>query len=245
MTEIDAPFQPGTVKPESDYLELQRLGKKLGIPVVQQFIKLESLAPDGSLHAAYEDRSRTLNRNYWNWFYKQFGGFITSTSGPATTLAMASDTTFGAGHLTNKNTAGTVANTSATTFGGGPAAMGSAGSVAAGLVAGTGVAAESFEDVALGALIAHGNGAGQLAYQAMTLGTPAYNAGTLTWTWACSRVLNNNSGGTIVVGETGLYAFNGNGNTYMIARDLLSPAVSVLNAGQLTITVTQTLTFPA
>ena len=239
-------FVPGTIKPESDYEEFARLGAKLGLPCPQAHITLESFDASGKLVDRYSERSRTLNRNYWNWLFKHFGGFITSVSGATVTLALAADTTYGAGHLTNSSIAGVVANTNATNFGGGPVVIGSLGSTAAGLVVGTGTGAESFEGVALGALVAHGTGAGQMSYQAMTIGIPTYNAGTLTWTWAATRILNNNSGGTIVVGETGVYGYQAvAGVTYMIMRDLLGATVSVLSGGQVTVTYTMTLVYPA
>lgn len=243
---IHTPFEPGTVKPESDYEEFSRLGAKLGFPCPQAHITLESRDESGIIVDLYHDRSRTLNRNYWNWLFKIFGGFVQSVGSPPDSVAMASNTTFGAGHLTNKNTAGTVTNTNSTVFGAGPTMIGSLGSTSVGIVVGTGTAAESFEDVALGALVANGTGAGQMSYQAMSLAAPSYNSGTLTWTWVTSRILNNNSGGTIVVGEVAGYAFHGGtATTYMIMRDKLGSTVSVLSGGQLTVTYTMSLVFPA
>lgn len=240
------PFVPGTIKPESDYEEFSRLGTKLGLPCPQTHITLEALDASGKLVDRYSERSRTLNRNYWNWLFKEFGGFIQTTGSAGNSFAMASDTTFGAGHLTNKSIDAVVTNTNGTTLGGAPAIIGSLGSTAAGIVVGTGTGAESFEDAALGAICANGTSAGQMSYQAMTLGTPTYNAGTLTWTWVATRILNNNSGGTIVVGETGVYGYKATaGVTYMLMRDLLGATVSVLSGGQVTVTYTMTLVFPA
>jgi hypothetical protein len=161
-------------------------------------------------------------------------------------MALSSDSTFGAGHLTNKTTAGTVINVNVTNFFTFPAVYAPVSNAASGIVCGTGTAAESFEDVALGAAIANGTGAGQFSYQAMSLNAPSYNGGTLKWTWTISRIMNNNSGGTIVVGETGIYGYAQNlVNVHMIMRDLLSPTQSVLNGGQCTVTYTMELTFPA
>ncbi|MBL8484123.1 MAG: hypothetical protein JNJ60_18140 [Rhodocyclaceae bacterium] len=111
---------------------------------------------------------------------------------------------------------------------------------------GTGTTAESFEHFALAALVAQGTSSGQLSYQATVNGGQSYNAGTKVWTSTLARILNNNSGGTIVVAETGIYANQANGATnHMIERSLLGATVSVLNTGQLTVTYTMTLTFPA
>lgn len=240
----DEPFQPGTVKPEEYYEAFSKLGAALSLPCPQAHVSLESRDANGNLVDLYEARSRTLNRNYWNWLFKGFGGFIATTAGGAN--AMASDTTYGAGHLTNKTTAAAVTNTNSTTFQCSP--VGSVTAIAntsSGIVVGTGTAAESFEDVALGALIATGNASGQLAYQAQALATPTYNAGSLTWTWTAVRIMNNNSGGTIVIGEMAYYFTQGGGGVYMLMRDKLTPTVSVLNAGQATATYTFTLVFPA
>jgi hypothetical protein len=240
------PFIPGTVKPESDYEEFSRLGAKLGLPCPQAHITLESFDASGDLVDRYHDRSRTLNRNYWNWLFKAFGGFIASPTSPSLSLAMASNTTFGAGHLTNKTTAAAVTNTNVTNFNPPPSVIAGIGVATAGIVVGTGTAAEAFDDAALGAAVANGTGAGQMSYQAMALAAPSYNAGTLTWTWVTTRIMNNNSGGTIVVGETGIYGYQSiTGASYMIMRDKLGATVSVLSGGQVTCTYTMSLTFPA
>jgi hypothetical protein len=241
------PFVPGTVKPEADYEEFSRLGAKLGLPCPQAFISLESTAPDGALHDSFTDRSRTLNRNYWNWLFKLFAALVPTGSG-AVSNALTADTLYGAGHMTNKNTAGTISNGSSTGWGSGPGTVSAVAVDTNGIVVGTGTGAEAFDDFALGTKIAHGNGAGQFAYNAMVQQMPSYNAGTLTWTATIVRIFNNNSGGTIVVGETGIYGLASAVSTtvpYMIMRDKLSSTVSVLNGGQLTVTYTMVLTFPA
>lgn len=242
MNEI---FQPGTVKPEADYLELERLSKKLGIPVPMMHIKVEATNPDGSAGEKYEGRSRTFNRNFWNAVFTQYSGVAVSSG------------TFGAGVLSVKNTSGTTKtiggryldNPNPTLNGAdaGGIVVGGLG-LATGIVVGTGSTAESFENNTLVTLVAHGTGAGQLSYAAQVSPTPSYVAGTKTWTSLYTRIFNNNSGGTIIVAETGIYySFTvvGSTATVMAERTLLGATVSVLNAGQLTITYTITLTFPA
>lgn len=239
------PFQPGTVKPESDYEEFARLGAKLGLPCPQAHLSLKSLDSQGNLVDEYADRSRTPNRNYWNWLFRVFGA-LHCFGGSTGNNAFTSDATFGAGHMTVKTTAGVVQNTNVTTTGA-PGGITDTGLSSLGVVCGTGTAAESFEDVALGARIANGTSAGQLSHVAMTQQTPTYNAGTLTWTALVIRIFNNNTAGTIVVGETGIYCTTG-GNTglvFMLMRDKLGSTVDVLAGGQLTVTYTFTLTFPA
>ncbi len=233
-------FMPGTVKPEADYEELNRLACKLGIPVPMMQVSFVATDEKGNETGRFEDRSRTTNRNFWN---NLFNSYAAAPSGTAT---------FGAGFLTLKNTAAALVNPNADTNGSGAtnprnfvfgSGIGTLGT-AQGLVVGTGTAAESFEDYALGALIAHGNGAGQLAHSAQNATTLSYNSGSKTWTATLARIFNNNSGGTIVVGECGIYGVM-NAQVYMFCRDKLGATVSVLNTGQGTLTYTSTLTFPA
>jgi hypothetical protein len=236
----DTPFVPGTVKPEEAYELHGRLGAALGLPCPQTFIKLESVAQDGSLHAHYNERSRTVNRNFWNLLFINMGLLRGNSAGPT------SDTTFGAGHMNGKGTTGTVLNANSSGGYSQPYAWANVSSDTQGIVVGTGGAAESYEGFALTTQVLTGNTAGTLLYNAQAIPTPAYNAGTLTWTNAFVRIFNNNSGGTITISETGLYANCGGGSLYaMILRDLLGATVPVLDGGQLTVTITMTLTFPA
>jgi len=234
-------FQPGTVKPEADYLELERLGAKLGIPVPMMFVTLEARDKNGNLTGRYHDRSRTYNRNFWNSVFS----FITATA--------TSSGTFGAGVLSIKDTGGTTR----TVNGDGGYAVGcgflhlsaAIGDATIGNVVGTGSTAESFENNALVTKVAHGTGSGQISYGGQGSPVPSYNAGTKVWTTLQSRFFNNNSGGTIVIAETGMYpniTYGSNAQSpTMIERSLLGATVSVLNGGQLTVTYTITLTFPA
>lgn len=238
------PFQPGTVKPEADYLELERLSRKLGIPVPMMFINVAATNPDGSPGQSYEGRSRTFNRNFWNYAL----GIMAIT--PAGTL------TFGAGYLAVKNISGTVFamtqddvgnNNRGGQFLYGPA-VATMGSLR-GIVVGIGTTAESFEHVALATPLEHGNYSGKISYSTQAVTVVSYNSGTKVWTATLARIFNNNSGGTLVVSETGIYALpantNGLSSEFMLCRDLLGATVSVLDAGQLTVTYTMTLTFPA
>jgi hypothetical protein len=107
-----------------------------------------------------------------------------------------------------------------------------------GIVAGTGAVAPTINDYALGTLIAHGVGAGQLSYSAMTYGTPAADASTSHFT--CTRNLANNSGGAITVNEIGLYVQAYETPAYitsyhMILRDVIGGGINVPNGQTLTI----------
>lgn len=108
-----------------------------------------------------------------------------------------------------------------------------------GIVVGTGTGAESNSDYALGTLIAHGVGAGQLSY------------GSTSWVDAqvigvnvdlqILRALVNNSGGEITIEEVAIYArttdASGNGRYFCIIRDLTG-GVAVADGQTATITYT-------
>lgn len=228
-------FEPGTVKPEQDYEDLARLGSMLGIPTMQMYIGIEVLNADGSAGDKYFDRSRTYNRNFWNKF---FSTFVSPNLGSAT---------FGAGFLATKQTGGAVTNIDYTGayYNHDFVATATAGTTTQGIVVGTGTTAESFEAFALTAKVANGTSAGLLTYQAGSLVTAIYNSGTLTWTATCNRIFNNNSGAAIVIAETGIYEYQYSSVNHMTCRDLLSSTVSIPNGGQMTVTYTKTLVYPA
>jgi hypothetical protein len=82
----------------------------------------------------------------------------------------------------------------------------------------------------------------------MTRPVPTYD--TKVWTTVHSRVLNNNSGGSITIKETGLvwsgYAFEASASTfYLVERSVLSPTVDVAAGAQLTVTYTISSSFAA
>lgn len=237
---VEEPFRPGTIKPEEDYIEINRLGKKLGIPIPLLFVELMAKDKDGIVTGYYKDRSRTFNRNFYNAVFTALTG-VTTSSG-----------TFGAAVLSMKNTAGTtktIRGDSGTNVAVGYCLQSSASIGTTGIIAGTGTTAESFENSALVTPIAQGTSSGQMSYNAVTAPTPTYNAGTKVWTCVYARIMNNNSGGSITVAETGLYVScldsTGVNFTAMTERTLLGATVAVANAGQLTVTYTFTLTFPA
>lgn len=96
-----------------------------------------------------------------------------------------------------------------------------AGSTATGIVAGTGTNPVDLANYALQTLIAEGNGAGQLNYQAVSF-MNALTSGT-TRKVTFSRQLKNNTASDITVNEIGLYATGHDGATirnYCIDRTL-------------------------
>jgi len=123
-----------------------------------------------------------------------------------------------------------------------------AGIVTNGIIAGTGVTAPDITDRHIETLIAHGVGAGQLQYSAMTYGAPAADATTSQFT--ITRNFANGSGGAITVNEIALYVKShnsawayssyGGGITqtlmyFMTIRDTIAGGISVGNGQTLTV----------
>jgi hypothetical protein len=155
---------------------------------------------------------------------------------------------YGAGYMTCKNTSAALKYSSTylcKTMDGYAGQISSAGF---GIVVGTGDTAFSVDDYVLATPVAQGTGSGQMSYQAMTRPVPTYD--TKVWTTVHSRVLNNNSGGSITIKETGLvwsgYAFEASASTfYLVERSVLSPTVDVAAGAQLTVTYTISSSFAA
>lgn len=205
-------------------------------------LKLDQIGVEPA--TVYNARSQSWVRNAYNIAVTQLCAIRNNAGGA-----------YGAGGMYNKNTAGTNryynTNTSVHSIGTVASWEGALGSVSTGIVVGTGTGAESFEDYALGALVANGTGTGQLSYAAQETSTAAYTSGTKTWASTLVRYINNNSGGAIVVGEVGIYvtayyvAAN-NTDQFMLARDLQDPSVSVADTAQLKVTYTITsMAYPA
>lgn len=197
-------------------------------PPPRTFINMMVHDANGEQVLDMDMKSNSWVRNAYNWLAKAFF------------YGIGVGSTYAEGALYNKNTSGTLQGAYAVT----PAFNNSVGSSAFGIVVGTGTTAETLESFNLATPIAHGTGAGQLSYQADTWGTPTYTAGTKKWTFASSRIFNNNSGASITVNEVGLIS-SFSGNYQMMSRDVLGAGVVVPNGGQLTVTYTQEMTFPA
>ncbi|MDP2645454.1 MAG: hypothetical protein Q8P24_10975, partial [Desulfobacterales bacterium] len=78
----------------------------------------------------------------------------------------------------------------------------------------------------------------------------AYDGPSKTWTNTLTRVINNNSGGTITIAEVGLVLniaaiFSSNNQYILIAREVLGVTQDVLNGEQLTVTQDITLDLSA
>ena len=95
-----------------------------------------------------------------------------------------------------------------------------------GAVIGTGTGAETLTDNTL-TLINNGTTSGKMSWGAISHTTDGSLAPT--YTSAISRLFTNSSGGTITVGECGLYG-NFVGTLYLFNRDLLPSTIDVLNS---------------
>jgi hypothetical protein len=104
-----------------------------------------------------------------------------------------------------------------------------------GVVAGTSDAAVDRDDFNLDALIAHGNGVGQLWYNAQQFAGPAEVDGGYRLT--LTRQLDNNSGGGITIREVGLIAdynitgVSNNFTQFLFLRDLIPGGHAVPDGG--------------
>ena len=235
---------------EGQYRRLARLGQKLGIPVPEAFLEMEVKMPDGRTAHHHKQRSHSWTRNGHNLFFCGIAG-INATSA-----------LFQAGVLSFKNTVnanyGGTVSLSNTVGGynwlrtlGQDAPCGyfaGAGVLTCGIVVGSGVSDENFENYVMQAPILHGTGAGQLSYAASEIPVLSWDAGTKTLSVSHVRYLNNNSAGDITINEVGLYGYIGYGqsmaHTTMVSRDKLGSAVVVGSTGQLKVTYTISIVYP-
>jgi len=243
-------------KTEEKYRELGKLGKQLGIPIFEAFLKLEVFDKDGKLIHKHKQRSHSWVRNAYNHLFCQLAG------------KNADDSTFGAGLLSIKETGGVIKYSSSFAYGGFSETSSSddahaedasktgyratADNDEAGILIGTGTDAESFEGFALQTKIVTGTSAGQMSYIQSEAHAITYTAGTKVLKNDLIRYFNNNSGGSIGVNEVALVGRvrGGVGGTYtysnvLQARDLLGATVTVADTGQLKVTYTISLTYPA
>ena len=228
---------------EHKYKELKKLGTELHIPIFESFLKLEVFDKDDNLIQKHSQRSHSWVRNAYNHLFSQLAS------------VNAADSTFAAGKLSIRDTGGTVrysttpltigtynVSLNLTTYG----YLGSAGDATQGIVIGTGIGAESFEGYALGTLVASGSAATQMDYSAQKAHAITYTAGTKVLKNDLIRYFNNNSGGSIVIGEVGMYTHSFVGGTardWMQCRDLLGATITVADTGQLRVTYTIQITF--
>lgn len=232
------------LKEERKYRHLKKLAQALHVPLPEAFWELEVTDKDGRVIQRHRQRSHSWTRNAYNHMFSNLAA------------KDADDTTFGAGLLSVKYLDGTVYgwdypftygqySVDGTGYYGMRAAAGEDGR---GIVVGSGTAAESFEDYALQTQIANGTGAGQLSYIASEEHSVSYDAPSMVFQNQLVRYFNNNSGGDIDVNEVGLYCKiqqPGSARCHCYSRDKLAATVTVPDTGQLKVTYTVQLTYPA
>jgi hypothetical protein len=117
-----------------------------------------------------------------------------------------------------------------------------------GILVGSGTNPESFEDYALQAQIPDGTGVGQLSHIQSEPHDVSYDTPTRVLRNQLVRYFNNNSGGDIDVNEVVLansMQQPGAWPRFIMSRDKLATTVTVPDTGQLKVTYTVQLTYPA
>lgn len=112
-----------------------------------------------------------------------------------------------------------------------------------GIVIGTGTTAVAVNDFKLATQIAHGSSAAQMVhYGCWGLN---YTTGASSASFDIERIFRNDSGGSIVVAEIGIYSGGYNStnvfNSFCIIRDVLGATVTVLNGEYLKVKYTITV----
>ena len=233
------------LKEERAFGELRRLGRKLHIPVPEAFWALEVFDKNGRLIRKYHTRSHSWTRNYYNYLFC------------AVAAKNGSDALFGAGKLNVKDTAGVVQNGNAgiTTNTGvnldlvsdSDGVIVRSAITSRGIVVGSGANVENFENFELQTPIAEGTGAGEL--NAVESESHVISENGLILIDTQVRFFNNNSGGNVSINEValvnGIYCGGGGRYNTMMTRDKLGATVTVPDTGQLKVTYTIQLTYPA
>jgi len=235
-------------KEEQNYKRLRKLGQELHIPIFEAFLELEVRDKEGKVIQRHRQRSHSWVRNAYNLMFCQLAA------------KDADDDTFEAGKLNIKDTGGLVRSgayplyiahsaTISVDVAGNRGYRALAGGDTYGILIGTGTGAESFEDFELGTQIADGTGVGELSHVESEAHSITWTVGTLTLKNELVRYFNNNSGGSIGVNEVGLAAYGAVGGStahkWLNARDKLGATVTIPDTGQLKVTYTISLVYPA
>ncbi|MBA7528295.1 hypothetical protein ES705_20478 [subsurface metagenome] len=229
-------------KEERQYEQLRKLAQGLHIPIPEAFWTFEVFDRNGKLIQRHRQRSHSWVRNAYNHLVTQLMAIN------------AGDSPFGAGKINIKNTAGALIDydfyITCTHLGDpedvGKAYRGAAGVDTSGIQVGSGTNAESLEDYKLQTQIANGAGAGQLSHTEGDPPVKGYSAPVYSVQHV--RYFNNNSGGAVDVNEVGIVCSGAVGATFqkwLQAHDKLPATVSVPDTGQLKVTYTLQLTYPA
>jgi len=228
-------------KEEQQYTKLRKLAQKLHIPMPEAFLELEVIDKDGNVIQSHKQRSHSWTRNAYNLIFCELAGKDASDAG-----------LFQGGKLSIKDTSAAIQDAARVPFissalGNSADAVGAAYRAGAGIdtfgiLVGSGVNAESFEDYVLQTKLANAT----LAHVASEPHSISYAALTLKNTLV--RYFNNNSGVSQDVNEVALVAYGAAGTSacyFLVTRDKLAATVTVPDTGQLKVTYTIQLTYPA
>ena len=227
----------------NEKLELfESLAKELHLPFFKTYLTFDTYNRDGKLTHRHQQHGHSWTRNAYNFVF----------------LTMAaknpSDNTFGAGKLSAKDTGGTVRyntsyplvyiyNQSLDAVHGYRAVAGNSNY---GIIIGSGITAESFEDYTLATKIAHGTSAGQLQYTLSDVHSISY--ANLTLKNTLGRMFDNGSGGSVDVNEVGLvgriYIYNV-AYYFLLSRDVLVSTITVPSTEQLRVAYSVSLVYPS
>lgn len=230
---------------EAKFAELKEKCRELKVPAPPEIIiNFRVRDRNGVLVLDDDQRAHSWTRNYYDIMCSQIS-----------TVAMGTGGVLGAGYLTCKNTAGSIpTNASKSAQYSNSNGITGAGIIEAtssgdhGILIGTGTTAFSPENYGMGTKIVSGIGSGQMSYVAMAASSATYTADTKTWAATVARIFNNNSGGSITVGEVGLVTFTtvqSMAAYWLVERSVLSPTVAVADGAQLTVTYTISMDFSA
>ena len=228
-------------KEERRYRRLRKMGQELHVPIPEAFWELEVRDRNGRVIQKHRQRSHSWVRNAYHLMFQQLAHVPYDSAKSLNYL----DT--GGVSKTNATYIITIGQAWSSVHG----YWAAAGIDTYGIVVGSNDAAESFEHYSLQTQIMNGSGAGQLAYIAGE--TPVISTVDTTKKAELVRFFNNNSGGSIDVKEVGLYAHmsSSSGGSVnflayiMTSRDKLTSTVTVPDTGQLKVTYTIQLTYPA
>jgi hypothetical protein len=243
-------YIPGVDKDEEEWEEFRNLGVELGIPIPEVHLKIDLQNPGEETQTVCNRRSRSFVRNFYNCMY-----FPYAFSGQGSLPLVSPAKIYGSDGLALKDIGGVVADVAANV-----SFQFSSGDILSwtntlndrtrGIVVGTSNSPETFEDFRLGAIDE------SMSYVGQVLLPPVWDRTTQTWSTVTSRVFNNNTGSTVTIRETGIYAdvvtyqtviFSSITNvspTAMLLRDVLSAEINILNGGQLTTSYTWSMVFP-
>lgn len=229
---------------ERKYEKLRKEAQELHIPLLEAFWDFEVRDKNGKVIKQYHQRSHSWVRNAYNLLFCGLGS------------VNAADAAFGAGKLNIKDLTGVIRSgdypiclyegwnhfTLAIGY------LANPGIVDRSILVGSGTNAEDFEDYVLQTMIAHGVADGELDYAGTTPYSISYDAPTKTLSVLWIRYFDNAGAVTVTVNEVGLaiYAYVAHvAKGWLHSRDKLATGITIPVAGQLRVTYTISLVYPA